>query len=121
MRNTALFSPAAEIIGDGGGKEKGRSTMTNTKDAVFILTFCSFFSDILSPCLANCQECGEGEKQKKKVRDKNNTVHTAKAKDVCTTIVNEHSNLTFRQSPSITYSPDHINYNEAKAPLYGEE
>lgn len=30
--------------------------VTQTKDAFSSLTFCSFVSDILSPCLANCQK-----------------------------------------------------------------
>lgn len=84
-----------------GKRRKSRSTMTNTKDAVYILTFCSFFSDILSPCLANCQECAAGGKHKKKrVRGKNNTVHTAD-KDFYNAIVNEQSGLMVRQSSSI--------------------
>lgn len=85
--------------GRGGGKQKHND---EHKRCSFILTFCSFFSDILPPCLANCQECAEGERstEKEGVRDKNNSVHAAK-KDFYTAIVNEQSDLTFRQSSSI--------------------
>lgn len=61
IRSTALFSPVVET-----GEDK-------TKDAFlsfFILTFCSFFSDILSPCLANCPKCGTHPKNKKGTGEK---------------------------------------------------
>lgn len=52
------------------GKKNSKTTMmTETKDAFSILTFCSFFSDILSPCLANCQKCGTHQMWNKEKRE----------------------------------------------------
>lgn len=78
MRSTALFSPAAEISGDG---EKGEKQKHNDEHKR-----CSFYSHVLFFLFwyfvtMSCKlpgGCRRRETQKKeRVRDKNNTVHAA--------------------------------------------